>query len=365
MKKIFIAILMASFIVPNYQISNTNVSVLKEKRINVNTNENEIFERLKCEKVVFIDEPNNGLNISTCSNINESKLVSKFYYENNGKLKCGEIYKTLNDTDETIQDLKNNIKDEIISRNNPILISDDYRGCFNFSDNFLTFIEPGYPRTVNAIYNKEKLGRMVDYSGAYLLNNPKNTEYYYLITTHETYLEPTQTSNRNFKGVGVESILNLTSSNNFFIRDYAPKAANPSEEVEYSGYFGASGEFGTDPSVGANATFGFSYKKSVKSPKIIDASSAPDKMDIKFEYVDPGSWYGGFCEYNSGTSFQCSMTVLQISKKIKSISFDTKLTGRFEKYENWPFPFVDEYYSISYKTEIETVKLSEKISNAN
>ena len=81
---------MASFIVPNYQISNTNVSVLKEKRINVNTNENEILERLKCEKVVFIDEPNNGLNISTCSNINESKLVSKFYYENNGKLKCGE-----------------------------------------------------------------------------------------------------------------------------------------------------------------------------------------------------------------------------------------------------------------------------------
>ena len=73
----------------------------------------------------------------------------------------------------------------------------------------------------------------------------------------------------------------------------------------------------------------------------------------------------GICEYNSGTPFQCSMTVLQISKKTESISFDTKLTGRFEKYENWPFPFVDEYYSINYTTEIKTIKLSEKISNAN
>lgn len=63
MKKFFIAILIATFIVPNYQISNGSANILRKNVIN---NKNEILEKLKYEKVIFVDEPNNGLNISTC-----------------------------------------------------------------------------------------------------------------------------------------------------------------------------------------------------------------------------------------------------------------------------------------------------------
>lgn len=338
-----------------------------------------IKEELDEKNVVFIDHDIDFSSLpkrkSPASNTNfhpenEGTLACEYYYYNDDKTKVlkGELYATSQDNRDTIEKEKKQIAKELESGYYRALYtnSDVYMGAFSFGDAFISMQESTIPRRVQAIFNNEKLGTMVDYENMFLLNNPNNEKFFYLIVTHETYLIPTQTKNRNFKGVGVDSWLQLSQeTENYFLRDYAPKAQSPSKTVSYSGSFGISGSFGDETSIGGNASFGFSYTKNVASPKIVDAGAMPYLMDIKFEYVDPGSWYGDFCAYNSGQTFQCSLAVIQGRKDISDIFFTSKTTGRFEKYENWPFPWVDEYYSINYSHCIMVSDVLNKIASAN
>lgn len=182
---------------------------------------------------------------------------------------------------------------------------------------------------------------MTDYETVYILNNPANEKDLWMLVTHETYLKPTQTINRNFKGVGLEFKLDLKGDQ--IVRGYGP-TLQADKTISYSGGFNLAG--GSGESDNARTDFGFSYTTLAESPKVYDASPLPDGVDIRFNYVDPGSWYGDYCEYNSGTTVQCSLAVLKARKTDTFVHYTSEIKGRFQKYENWPFPWVDEYYSI-------------------
>ena len=82
-------------------------------------------------------------------------------------------------------------------------------------------------------------------------------------------------------------------------------------------------------------------------------------VSIDFNYVDPGSWYGPYCDYNSNETMQCSMVILRVSKDSDTLGYDSSITARFEKYQNWSFPWVDEYYTIPLSKDIKVKNLLE------
>lgn len=45
--------------------------------------------------------------------------------------------------------------------------------------------------------------------------------------------------------------------------------------------------------------------------------------------------------------------------EIGSYGYDSSITARFEKYQNWPFPWVDEYYTIPLSKDIKVKNLLE------
>lgn len=194
---------------------------------------------------------------------------------------------------------------------------------------------------------------MTDYQNEFVFKNPENKSSLFYVITHETYLSPVQTSNGNYKGVGIQGILDLNSKDTSqIVRDYGPKASQPSATIGFNFGITAEGNVSSQGfGVGARATFGFSYNTNVESPKIVDYGIMPYSSNISFEYVDPGSWFGNFYNYNTHQSFQCILNVLEVSKDRDNISFDQQIKGRFEKYENWAFPWIDETYTISSHVE--------------
>lgn len=290
--------------------------------------------------VVFVPAVNSGNDLpdgtaKAKKNLNYSELAYKYYFKAGGNIIEGELYKTDKDSPGTIERLKRDIYDKVV--NGELTSSFDnagiYYGSFDFGDAYIPVHSSTVVRSVDANFNGENLGIMTDYENAFILNNPDNSEKLFMIVTHETYLSPRQTDNRNFKGVGVEMKLGIDSADGFFIRDYSPTTQNPSKTVE--------------------------------SPKILSKGSMPTLVDIDFEYVDPGSWYGDFCEYNSGETKQCSLVVLEVPKSYQYFNYTSSVTGRFQKYQNWPFPWVDEYYNIDVSTTYNVSALCNLIAEAN
>lgn len=329
----------------------------------------QIEELLESNSVVFVPQENkaheNGNSVFVIDNYsNNAELAYDYYFKAKGKTVKGEIYKTARDTGETLQTLKSEIVSEVESGAAAASYNLDglHMGSFVFGDAFISVYDYSQKRTANAIFKDNNMGTMTDYENCFILNNPDSSRLY-MIITHETYLSPTQTKNRNFKGVGVEMKLSLNSLSDYcFVRSYAPTAQSPGKTVSYNGGF--TGTYGTeDKSLSAN--FGFSYTKNVESPKILSHGSMPCSVDIEFAYVDPGSWYGDFCEYNSGETNQCACVVLEISKDLPGFSYNSSVTGRFQKYQNWPFPWVDEYYTINMDNNYQMSALLDKIAAAN
>ncbi len=341
-----------------------------------------IEEMLETELVVFEEADGFGENenqetgsiyYSGDNSVNKTELVYRYYFKGyKNSIIEGEIYKSAHDTEESIARLKQDIYDDVESGAALIGFGDPfgytegdiYRGSFNIGDSYIPVKNSTTIRNTDAVFNNELLGKITDYETVYILNNPSNKEKLWMLITHETYLKPTQTNNRNFKGVGVEFKLDLKEG--FMVRDYAPKAQGPSKTVSYSSGFNLSGGIGGGGgSVSAGTNFGFSYTKNVESPRVYDASQIPESVDIRFEYVDPGSWYGDFCAYNSGTTFQCSLAVLEARKTDTFIQYTSEIKGRFQKYQNWTVPWVDEYYSIfvddTYKIS-DLLKLMEQVN---
>ena len=327
-------------------------------------NEAEIAEMLATEPIIFVESeydikfgPNEDTQImqaDNASNKNIAELAYEYYYKANDSIRKGEIYVTPHDTEESIANLMADVTARV--QNETTM----YLSCFDFGEAYLPVEGEATERVVNAVYNNEKLGTMTDFEMVFVLNNPSNNTLY-MVVAHETYLSPTQSDNRNYKGVGVE--MKLSNIHGFEVRDYAPKTQAPSANISYSGGFSAGS---TPDGVVGNASFNYEYSTNVESPKIRSVGNIGESVvDIIFEYVDPGSWYGPFCEYNSSETYQCSFVVLEASKSDSSLQYASSVTGRFQKYQNWPFPWVDEYYTINMDTTYKVKDLLQVIEDAN
>lgn len=325
------------------------------------SNEESIVAMLEKTPIVFV-EADFGMNGGTqmlqadnAANVNEAEIAYEYYYKSDDNIQKGEIYATPQDTEESIAELIKETADRVQKE------SDAFLTYFNFGSAYLPVQRNVKRRSVNAVFNGETLGIMTDYEQTFILNNPANEDTLYLVIAHETYLFPASTKNRNFKGVGVEMKLNKVDG--FNVRDYAPKMQGCRKISPTSWLVSAKGGFS---GFGAEGTFGFGYYTNIDSPKIRSVGEiGASIVDIIFEYVDPGAWEGGYFAYNSDVTVQCSCVVLQADKANNKIQYTSGITGRFQKYENWPFPWVDEYYTIPMDTVYNVSDLLRVIENAN
>lgn len=365
----FSAVVLAAAVAAGGNLMQSSAEEFKGKFAYSDGGAEQIEELLESNSVVFVSQENTG-SPNAFSNLfidnynNNAELAYEYYFKAEGKTVKGEIYKTARDTDDTMQTLKNEIVNEVESGKAAALynLRGLVAGSFTFGNALIPVNEYSSKRTVNAIFNDNYMGTMTDYENCFILNNPGSSRLY-MIVTHETYLSPAQTKNRNYKGVGVEMKLNLTAiSDDCFIRSYAPAAQRPGKTVGYNSRFsGIMAEGGETPP----DMLEYSYTKNVDSPKILSHGSMPYSVDIEFKYIDPGSWYGGYCEYNSGETHQCTCVVFEVAKDLPRFSYCTSVTGRFQKYENWPFPWVDEYYTINTENSYRMPELLNKIAAAN
>lgn len=334
--------------------------------IDNNTSDTEILTILEDEPIVFSDVPYSfGPNTLSVDSNNYGVLCNKYYFTDPDKKELveGEIYRTIYDSDETIEQIKMNLYKKALNNElyrAPIYDEQDiYYGSFNIGSSFIPINNKTTVRTISCTYNGELLGMMTDYENIFVLNNPNNSNTLYLLVTHQTYLSPTQSNNRNYKGVGVELKLNKPSTSSITVVDYAPGTQAPSKTVSHSANFGL--QIGDS---NLNANIGYSYTKNVNSPSISSKGTIGEGIvDICFEYIEPGSWYGDFCKYNSSETFQCSLVVMQAPKSSNVVNYNSSVTGRFQKYQNWPFPWVDEYYTINLDKSLNTSDLLTIINN--
>jgi hypothetical protein len=291
-------------------------------------------------------------------NVNESTLSYKYYFKGNSGILSGSIYTTQNDTPETIAALKTSIYEQ----------AEDGTLLNNYNDdkNYLSNLEvvKGYVqlfdtdmRTVSCVYNNEVLGSMTDYQNYFVLNSPNNQDYAWVVITHEVFLSPTSSSNRYYKGVGLEITLN--NARNFNVRDYAPLTqASNDVEIQYR-------IIPSDTSLADDSQMQMHYFR-MKTPSITNSGSvANNTIDTKYNYYEPGSWYGDICQYNSNQTTQNWYSVLMIDKTSSQISYSSQVKGRFQKYQNWPFPWVDEYFTIDTSNVINVSDIISAIDNAN
>jgi hypothetical protein len=353
MKNKFLKIVLSFTIFSSYEFccGENNVSLISISKFNNCANSN--FESSIDNSIVFIDENDNSsideIELVSENNQHSGKLFSKFHFSDPNKkdLVEGELYKTKYDTKESLNNLKQFILNK--ANNNTLCVAYNYDeeiidyGNFDIGNSYIPLRNATKIRAMSCAYNGNVLGVLTDYENIFVLNNPKNSETFYLLVTHQTYLSPTQTSNKNYKGVGVEFKLSKDKFP-YVVTRYAPTASSPSKVTSFSTNLGV--QLGEQNSVSTNVSF--TYQKTVNSPKILSKGSISEGLvDISFEYVEPGSWYGDFCDYNSGETFQCSLVVLESSKLNNEFGYLSSVTGRFQKYENWPFPWVDEYYTLN------------------
>lgn len=181
------------------------------------------------DAVVFIKNKRseNTINPSSLGN-NPSYLDYFFFFENDGHLQKGEIYRTYSQTDSQIKKLKLEIKENVKNKfySSKSINSSIYTGAFKIGSDYENINESTIIRVMDATKGNEKLGTLTDYQNEFAFKNSKNTSSLFYVITHEIYLSPVQTSNGNYKGVGVQGILNLNGRDTSqIVRDYGPKAS--------------------------------------------------------------------------------------------------------------------------------------------
>lgn len=318
-----------------------------------------IEELLAEHSVVFVESDEvDPISPMSISNVNATVPAYDYYFNGSDGVINGTVYKSAHDTDATLAALKKSIVEDVESG---VALTgydstDIYRGAFNVADTLISIYDKIVISQVNAAYKGELMGVMTTYENAFVMNNPTNEVGMWVVITRETFLSPKQTKNRNYKGVGVQHVLDASPEP--IVRDYAPLAHVPTSTFSYTLNFGSSSKT-------EEGGLSFSYTTPVKSPKVLVPGGIPYKSDIKFEYIDPGSWYGSYCEYNSSESKQCSMVVLELSKSDAELKYSTSVTGRFQKYENWPFPWLDEYFTVERSYDFAVSDLLQIIADAN
>lgn len=276
MKKKFLKVLLSFTIFSSFMLSYNENNI-----VNLNANKTNNFalpNQNKNDSVVFIDvddnQKENEIELATNSNQNKGTLFSKFYLsnENEKDLVEGELYKTKYDTKESLNTLKEFITNK--ANNNTLLLASNYDkqeidyGNFTIGSSFIPLKNKTTIRAMSCTYNGNMMGVITDYENIFVLNNPNNSEVFYLLVTHQTYLSPTQTVNRNFKGVGVEFKLSKDTSS-YNVTRYAPTTSAQSKVTSFSSSLGV--QIGDQTSASANISF--SYQKNVSSPTISSKGS--------------------------------------------------------------------------------------------
>ena len=324
----------------------------------------EIAALLEKEPIIFVEAESGAvfgadgerqINFAdNAPNQNVAELAYEYYFRYNDGIQRGEIYVTPNDTEESVADLLSSLYGRAESGH----LTGAYLSSFAFGSKYIPLQKYATARTVNAMFNGERLGTMVDCEQAYILNNPGD-DTLHLVIAHETHLFPTHAENRNYKGVGVR--MQLEKVDGFFSSpNYGPRGRGDYGTIFSDVTFGLTGELSSE------SDFGCFYRTGVESPKIISGGNIGEEIyDLRFEYVDPGSWYGPLCDYNSYPTSQSSYVAMRAAKDGSAIQYTSRVTGRFQKYENWPFPWVDEYFTIPMDTVYRIDDLLQVIEDAN
>lgn len=195
------------------------------------------FSSFKSEKesLVFTDvdsQINDEIQISSKGNYSNGELFSNFYFADSPKkdLIEGELYKTKYDTKESLAYLKefivNKLKDESLYF--PSYYNDNVTkyGNFKIGNKYISLNNKTKIRAMSCTFNNNVLGVMTDYENIFILNkSSNNNNNFYILVTHQTYLSPVKTDNRNYKGVGVEFRLSRNKSY-YDITRYGPSPSS-------------------------------------------------------------------------------------------------------------------------------------------
>ena len=144
----------------------------------------------------------------------------------------------------------------------------------------------------------------------------------YLLVTHESYISPNQDGSRYraksliyeasldpFVVDDEELIYDPEHVDSITLRDYGPKAKNPSETISYNFDLGL--DLSLD-NIGLNLGVSFSYTSTKESPKISDQGNmARDIVKIVFDYLDYSKSSGEFVDYCANQTMQTTTYLYQ------------------------------------------------------
>ena len=171
----------------------------------------------------------------------------------------------------------------------------------------------------------------------------------YLLVTHESYISPNPDGSRYraksltynatldpFIVNDEELIFDPAHVDSITLRDYGPKAKNPSETISYS--FDLSLDLSLD-NIGASIGFSSSYTTTRESPKVSDQGNmARDIVNIVFDYLDYDQASGAFVDYCKNQTMQTATYLYKSDNTGGQIGYftDNRIVSMYYR-GDWPW----------------------------